>query len=374
MTEADPRTENAGVPPLDGLRVLDMSMLTPGPFATQILADLGATVLKVERPPVGDLERTSMPSFFRAYNRGKYSIALDLKNPAELGRLHALARECDVFVEGFRPGAVERLGVAYADLIKDNPKLIYVSLNGYGTGGPRRDDRGHDPEYQALSGALNFNRAADGTPVYNSAGPFFDYAAAMYAIIGVLSALARPKRIATHVEVPIFAAGLAWVFPRLVDALESEHDIGTSQPVYRCGDGRYLTAAAVEENTWPPLCRALDRPDLLAREDLSTWAGRLARIDEMTAIMKAAMASRPRDEWIERLLKEGVPAAPILEAHEVLDEGQVRWLDIIRKEPTMNARLPINGIGSLRLTGAPALDEHGAQVRQSGWAGIGNVR
>lgn len=346
-------------------------MLTPGPFATQILADLGATVLKVERPPIGDLERTTMPAYFRAYNRGKYSIALDLRQPADMAVLRSLVPGADVVVEGFRAGVVERLGVGFDTLRELQPHLIYVSLSGFGPSGPRVKERAHDPEFQALSGSLHYSRGTDGKPVYNTGGPMFDYAAAMYAVVGILAALRKPGRDAVRLEVPCFAAGLSFMFPRLVDAVEMDREIANLDIIMAGSDGEWLTVAAPEDNTWPPLCEAIERPDLAERPDLKTFDGRLAHVEEINEAVRAAISTRPRDEWAERLAAAGVPSAPILTPRQVLTDAQVSHLGLIKTEPSMHALLPILGLPSRANVGAPTIDQDGPAVRRAGWLAFG---
>jgi CoA:oxalate CoA-transferase len=357
--------------PLAGRRVLDLSMLTPGPFATQVLADLGATVLKVERPPLGDLERVTMPAYFRAYNRGKHSIALDLRQHADLEFFRSLVPDADVVVEGFRPGVVERLGVGFESLRELQPRLVYVSLSGFGPSGPRVKERAHDPEFQALAGSLHYSRGTDGKPVYNTGGPIFDYAAGLYAVIGILATLQQRDRGAVHLEVPCFAAGLSLMFPRLVDAAEMDREIANLDIIMAGSDGEWLTVAAPEDNTWPPLCAAIGRPDLAEREDLQTFDGRLAHVEEINDALRAAVRTRPRDEWAERLAAAGVPSAPVLSPRQVLADAQVRHLDLVRTEPSMHALLPIFGLASRANVGAPVIDQDGAAVRRAGWAALG---
>lgn len=366
MTDESPATY-----PLEGLHVLDLSMLTPGPFATQILADLGATVLKVERPPLGDLERVTMPAYFRAYNRGKFSISLDLRNSDDKAVFDSLVPAADIVVEGFRPGAVDRLGIGFEDLRKVRHDLIYVSLSGFGPSGPRAEERAHDPEFQALSGLLHFGRAADGKPVYNTGAPIFDYAAGLYAVVGILAALRQRERSAIRIEVPCFGAGLSLMFPRLVDALEMDREIGDLDIIMEGSDSKWLTVAAPEDNTWPPLCSAIGRPDLAEREDLRTFDGRLANVEEVNEAVRSAIANAPRDEWARRLAAAGVPCAPVLTPSEVLADPQVRHMDLIRTEPSMHAALPIVGLEHCVLVEPPALDQHGSTVRLSGWSALG---
>lgn len=345
-------------------------MLTPGPFATQILADLGATVLKIERPPFGDLERVTMPAYYRAYNRGKHSIALDLKDVEDMQTFRSLVPDAHVVVEGFRPGAVERLGVSFDALTSLQPRLIYMSLSGFGPSGPRVEQRAHDPEFQALAGSLHFNRGHDGKPFYNTAGPTFDYAAGLFAVIGILAVRQNVNHDAVHLNVPCLAAGLSLMFPRLVDALEMDHDIATFDIIMAGSDGKWLTFAAPEDNTWAPLCAAIDRPDLEARSELQSFEGRLSLADEINAALRAAIATRPRDEWAERLAAAGVPSAPILTPLEVLADPQGRHLGIVRTEPSMHSVLPVLGLPNKANIVAPTLDEDGPSIRRDGWAAL----
>lgn len=358
-------------PPLEGLRVLDLSMLTPGPFASQVLADLGATVLKVERPPIGDLERLTMPAYFRAYNRGKFSIALNLKDDGDHAHFDALVREADVFIEGFRTGVADRLGAGFDRLTALKPDLVYVSLSGFGPSGPRIAERAHDPEFQALAGSLHYNRGTDGKPVYNTAGPTFDYAAAMYAVVAILAALPNRERDgAAHIDVPCFAAGVALMFPRLVDSLESGREIAGQDIIMAGSDGKYLTVAATEDSAWPPLCEAIGRPDLAERADLATFDGRVRNAGEVNAAVRAAIATEPRDVWAARLAAAGVSSAPILEPAEVIEDAQLQYLDLIHRDPSLHARSPIYGLPTVMNVRAPDLDEHGALVREHKWAGL----
>ena len=309
-----------------------------------------------------------MPAYFRAYNRGKHSITLDLRDDADRQVLLDLVADADVVVEGFRTGVVDRLGVSFDDLRALRPNLIYVSLSGFGPTGPRIGERAHDPEFQALAGSLHFNRGADGKPVYNTAGPVFDYAAGLFAVVGILAALQAPERTAVHLEVPCFAAGLALMFPRLVDAVEMDREIADLDIIMAGSDGRWLTVAAPEDNTWPPLCHALDRADLAERHDLESFEGRLAHVEEVNDAVRAAIATAPRDVWVEKLVAAGVPCAPILSPAEVLADPQVVHLGLIGHEPSLHARLPVLGLPSVVRLAVPGLDQDGEAVRAGGWS------
>lgn len=282
---------------LAGLRVLDLSNYTPGPFATQILADLGATVLKVERPPHGDLERLSVPEYFHAYNRGKRSIALNLQDADDRAMLHKLVADADVLFEGFRPGVADRLGAGFDELRAIRPGLIYVSLPGVPSASPFAMDRAHDSEFQARIGALAV-AAGDREPTYDMPYPVSDYAAGMYAVIAVLAALARPTGEAVHIEVPCFSAGLAWMFPmlcRLVYPVAERPSRGRlpGVGVFTTADGRHLTMSTIEDRGWRELCLAIGRPDLADDPGLRTLAQRKERFEELDKALRDAIARAP---------------------------------------------------------------------------------
>ncbi len=348
------------LPPLDGIRVLDLSFFTPGPFATQILADLGATVLKVEAPPAGDRERQAMPGYFHAFNRGKSSVALNLKNPADLELCLDLASQAHIVVEGFRPGVVDRLGVGFEQISALNPNVIYASLSGFGNEGEYAQARAHDPEIQAITGALHYARDAAGKPYYNFAHPTVDYAAAMYAVIGMLSWLHKPERGAVHLEVPLAAAGLAWMFPQYVNALEFDgRDFADSnlwRGAYRTADGRYITLTPAEGLS--SLAEVLGLSDLDGR-------GRDAMERVATAIGTWQSA-----ELVPLLTRAGVPVGLVQTVDEAVNDPGLRSLGMLHMEPTLHCRSPILGMPTRLLREVPSLDAQGSLVREKGWSGL----
>jgi crotonobetainyl-CoA:carnitine CoA-transferase CaiB-like acyl-CoA transferase len=366
-----PEPPIAGPPAaLSGLRVLDLSTHATGPFATQILASLGATVLKVERPPAGDPERQGEYAMFVACNRGKYSVALDVKDAADKRVLEDLARDADAFFEGFRPGVAERMGFGFERVRQLQPRVIYVSLPGFGSTGPRAGLRGYDTQYRALAGDLWLNAGPDGIPRYNPASPSFDYATAMYATIGVLSALLGPRAEAVHLEVPILAAGLAWSFARLIDPAYDGGPMASADYVFATLDGEYVAINAGPDQEFIALCEAIGRPDLHRREDLRTARQRHERRAEIDAIVAGAIASDTVAGWQERLSAHEVPHAPVLKPGRVTSEPQVRELGVVHGGDEPHSELPIFGLPRRSLRHVPALDEHGTAVRQGGWPAL----
>ena len=268
--------------PLTGLTVLDFSPLLPGPFATRMLADLGAQVTRIESPSRPDLVRHTPPfvqgvSTAHAYlNRHKQSLSLDLKSPAALAQVLALVATADVLVEQFRPGVMSRLGLGYEALAAVNPRLVYCSITGYGQTGPLRDRAGHDINYLALAGiAAGSGRQADGPPplgiqVADVAG------GSLHAVIGILAALHQRERDGLGQHVDIAMTDCAFHLNALAAAgqLGAGEDTpaeagllngGSHYDYYRCRDGRWLAVGSLEPVFLEALCQALGEPDLLAR-------------------------------------------------------------------------------------------------------------
>jgi crotonobetainyl-CoA:carnitine CoA-transferase CaiB-like acyl-CoA transferase len=348
------------VPPLNGIKVLDLSIFTPGPFASQILADLGATVLKVEAPPLGDRERDVMPSYFQAYNRGKASVALNLKDPADLALCHELAREAEIVIEGFRPGVCDRLGVGFAQLSALNPELIYVSMTGFGSEGPYAMARAHDPEIQAITGSLHYARDINGKAIQNFAYPTFDYAASMYSIIGVLAWLGRANHGPVRVEVPLAAAGVAWMYPQYVNAVDFDNrafaDNNDWRGSYRTRDNRYLTITPAE-----------GLRELLDELGLQDCADRGRATMERVA---EKIAERDSAELYPLLQKMGVPVGLVQTCDEALADPGVQSLGMIERAPHLVCASPIMGMPTKVLKIVPEIGAQSDIVCDGGWAGL----
>ncbi len=308
-------------PVLGGVRIVDLTTLLPGPYCTQILADLGAEVIKIERPGAGDPLRDIAPATFAAINRGKRSATLDLRDDADRTRLHTLIRTSDIFVEGFRPGVAARLGAGYEELAGLNPRLIYCSLSGYGQTGPGRDWPGHDINYLSTAGALDVTEAPGQPPRHFASIPMADLGSALFAATAILAALVRRANdgaaaTGAYLDASLAGASLALMSTRLGesarlgDALAAHALRGGAYRAFVAADGRALTVACVEDPFWQRLCLALDRPDLAASPEWASFAQRTVRADELDAVLAAELARRPCDEWIARLRAADVPVAP----------------------------------------------------------------
>ena len=309
---------------LSGVRVLDLSIWRPGPYATQLLADLGADVLKVE-PPTGDPMRV-FPELFARLNANKRSMVLDLKAPAARDRAYELVSEADALVEGFRPGVAARLGLGEDTVRAINPGIVYCSVSGFGQDGPLADRPGHDINYQAYAGAL----APGGGPPVESALPIADLAGGTFAALAVSAALLGRGRTGDGERVDVAMADVlaTWTGPLATTAMA-----GTDRPLgglptygsFRTADERWITLGVLnEQHLWAAVCAALDLDDLGAVGMLD----RLDRHDEIRARLVEAIRARPLRELLDAF-GSAAPVAPVLTREEMLDAPQFRARGLI---------------------------------------------
>lgn len=299
-------------PVLEGLSVLDLSVWRPGPYATQLLAEMGADVVKVE-PPGGDPMR-AFPELFESLNAMKRSMELDLKNDGDRATALSLASDADVVVEGFRPGVAARLGVSHADVVAVNPSIVYCSISGFGQTGPMRDSPGHDLNFQAWAGALS----PDGAPPVLSRIPVGDLAAGMAAAMAICAASVRRARTGdgAYVDLGVTDVLATWtgaVAARFADAEKPSRSM-PGYGVFATADGGYVTLGVLgEDHFWAALCNELG----LAHGGLR-FGDRVMRLDQLQSEIATAVGSRARDEVVAALLDAGVPVAPVLSREEML--------------------------------------------------------
>lgn len=310
---------DAGKAPLAGVRVLDFSELLPGPFMTQSMAELGADVLRIERPPHGDNLRRMAPALFESVNRGKRSLCLDLKDEAQREAALRLAVGADVLVEGWRPGVMERLGLGPAALLARNPQLVYVSLTGYGATGPKAPLPGHDLNYLAAAGVVSL-AATEAQPSPATGVPMADLCASLYAFGAVNAALLQRQRTGRgqHLDVAITDCALHWMNPRLAafrqleaQDLRTQREIVQNRPAYgmfRCKDGAWVSLGALEDHFWRALVGALDLSGY-ASEAWQGYARRAAAAVEINDAIARAIARFTQAELMERLMAADVPVA-----------------------------------------------------------------
>ncbi len=354
--------------PLTGIRVLSFSRLLPGAYCTRLLADLGAEVTKIEQPGSGDPLRLR-PGFFAALDGGKKSLTCDLKSAVGQEICYKLARQMDIVVEGFRPGVAARLKVDYASFKAINPRVIYVSITGFGQDGPYRDTPSHDLMNQAIAGVLadKMPLAAEGfTQPLLPAG---DFSSAMFAVISILAALyeAKASGRGRYFDVSMTDGLVSWMGVHLT----TPADLGASRPLAGYGlfktlDGRFLALAVDHElHLWRNLCTAIGRPELgeLTREE------RTERYVELTAVLKAVMATRGRDDWLALLRKADVPVAPAYRtAEEVAADPQLIARQIIFSEPGkigVGSPLPFSELKGQPPLPAPSLGQDTEAILES---------
>ena len=330
--------------PLDGIRVLDLSRLLPGPYCTMLLADLGAEVIKIETPGVGDYMRLIPPfvkdarsgeevgAAFLAVNRNKKSVGLNYRNKRGKEILLRLVRDADVVIETFRAGAAERWGIGYEAMRAINPRIVYCSLSGYGQTGPYKDRAGHDLNYIALAGLLTANGAAGGPPIPPMV-QVADLSGGMLAVISILSAIVARAKTGTgqFLDVSLFDGALSWAGTIIGGAFLSGSQIERGKMqlnggmgcynVYKTRDGKYLTLGAIEPHFWATFCKAVGRQDLIPLHQESS------AIPQVAAIFK----TRTLAEWLE--FAETVEACiePVNDFAQVFDNPQVKHRGLVQE-------------------------------------------
>jgi crotonobetainyl-CoA:carnitine CoA-transferase CaiB-like acyl-CoA transferase len=336
---------------LGGIRVLELSRLLPGGLATQMLGDLGADVIKVEQPGVGDYSRAFPPmgkqdsGFFLVGNRNKRSITVDLKSPAGKEIVRRLAKESDAVVEGFRPGVADRLGVGYDDLKAVNSGIVYCAISGYGQDGPYRDVPGHDMNYLGITGMLQLTaRPGIGPQV---PGPLIADigGGTMMAVFGILAALMARQKTGEgqFVDVSMTDGSMHFMHSHASHYLMAgeeptggQHRIaGGSMPynIYQCADGKYLTLGIIEEHFWQRLRKTLGRDDLPA----DPFPAR-DEVERAKAVLTGIFLSKPRDEWVKILWEDDVPAGPVNSFAEAFSDPQM-----VARQMLLHVDHPVEG-------------------------------
>jgi crotonobetainyl-CoA:carnitine CoA-transferase CaiB-like acyl-CoA transferase len=332
-------------PPLDGVRVVDLTSYIAGSYAAMQLADLGAAVIKVEALE-GDSFR-ELPGFF-GWNRGKRSLAVNLKTPEGRQIVEKLAERADVVMENMRPGVAERLGVGYERLSAINPRLIYSSVTAFGSSGPDSDRPGFDPIFQALGGLMTL-QGFGGPPVYLRTAPT-DYYTAALATQGIVSALfarektGRGQRVETSLLRGVLAlqAGVAIDYPTKPTLVRDN----PTYRLYQAGDGGWFFLAVGNQTFWVKLCKALELEHLADDPRFASWLARLENNQALLPLIDAKFRSQPRDYWLELLAKYDIPAAPVQTVMEFMQHPSVQHQDMVHEYDHPE-------VGRLRLMGQP---------------------
>ncbi len=372
--------------PLDSLKVIDASQILAGPYCTMLLADMGADVIKVEKPTGGDDTRRMGPPFingesaaFLAMNRNKRSIVLNLKSDDGVTAIKRLLSDADVFIENYRAGAMDRAGLGYNPLSKINPALIYCSISGFGRTGPYSQRAGFDLVAQGMSGVMSFTGIPNSPPVKVGV-PMADLNAGLYAAYGILTAYINRLKTGAgqYLEVSILEAAIAytvwesssyWATGNTPGPLGSAHRLSAPYQALRTSDG-YINLGAPNQSNWERLCQAIGRADLLDQPQYSDNAGRLTNQTQLESDLEQTFAQHSTDHWMEVLNQAGVPCGPIYDMQQVWDDPHVasREMRVDLEHPAAGT-VPNIGLaaklygspGSIR-TAAPQLGQHTREV------------
>jgi len=352
---------------LDGLKVLDLTRLLPGAFATQILADMGADVLKVEQPGSGDYNRAFAPiaqeesGSFLLLNRNKRSLTLNLKTEQGKEILRRLVRDADILIEGFRPGVMERLGLGYDTLREINAGLIYCAISGYGQTGPWRLRPGHDINYMAEAGALQlFGKAGEG-PIVPGLSIADVGGGSLMATTGILAALWSRARTAQgqFVDVSMHDGAIAWLALHGAETLFAKIEPrGGERPligqapcynVYACADGRYVALGIIEAHFWERFCSVFGMPQFIDRQWPEGYEAQAQK-----AALQERFLTKTRDAWVAELAPADIPFGPVLGIAEALATDHARARDMrLQLEHPVEGSVPQLGF-PIKLSGTPA--------------------
>jgi crotonobetainyl-CoA:carnitine CoA-transferase CaiB-like acyl-CoA transferase len=371
--------------PLDGLLVADFSRVLAGPYATMLLADMGADVVKVEGPPTGDETRSWTPperggisTYYLGVNRGKRSVVLDLRDEADLALARELARRADVLIENLRPGGMAKFGLDVESVRRDNPGVVYASISGFGSA-EGADVPGYDLLVQGISGLMSLTGSPDG-PGYRAGISVFDVMAGNHAVIGILAALRHRNATGEgqHVEVNLLSSALtglvnhssAWVAGGVVPyRMGNAHPSVFPYEPFATADTDLIVIAA-NDRQFQRLCGALGIPEVAEDERFRTNRDRTRNRDELRPLLEEQLTKRKADEWFDVLLEAGVPCGPI----NTIDDGfaaaerfglepVVEVGDGDRALPTTRHPIRFSATPVDYAYPPPELDEHGAELR-----------
>jgi crotonobetainyl-CoA:carnitine CoA-transferase CaiB-like acyl-CoA transferase len=404
MTADGPADSSASTPaaghpgPLSGIRVLEFGQIAAGPFCAMLLADLGADVVKVEKPDGGDDMRRWPPMTegpdasagrysenFASVNRNKRSIAVDLKDAAAVARLRRLAAVADVVVENFRPGVLDRLGLGYDALRAQNPKLVYTSLTGYGQTGPYAGRGAFDVTIQAASGLMSVT-GEPGRPAVKAGVPVGDFVAGLYAAYTTLAAVmaARASGQGTRVDCSMLGGllGIAQLQTseffgtgRIPQPLGSAHPRNAPYRGFNASDAPFVIAAG-NDKLWHSVCEAVGLDALKGDARFTTQEQRARNQAELFDLLQPVFGTKPVAYWLAEFDRRGVPYAPINDYAEILDDPQVAHLGLVhpmtlpngRQTRTVGFPVQIGGFDFRVYRQPPALGEHDEEVERE-WLG-----
>ncbi len=382
---------------LQDVLVVDFTRVLAGPFCTMTLADLGARVLKIE-PPGGDEARGMGPFknghslYFASINRGKEGVVLDLKTDAGREAARALAEKADVLVENYRPGTMDRLGLGYESLAELNPRLIYASLSGFGQTGPYRDRGAYDVIVQAMSGMMGITGQLQGPPTRVGAS-IGDMIPALYTVAGIMGALFERSQTGQGCQLDVSmmdsvfaltenALARYWLTEQNPAPLGNRHPAIAPFSTFATGDGTIVIACG-NDSLWRQLCDCLEIPEGRDDSRFATNELRTENAEELAEFLETCLASRATEDWLERLLEAGIPAAKVNRMSDLADDPHLRSRNMVQE-------IEQEGIGRMLTPGSPiksnrsdddiraAAPALGADTRRvleelAGWGGNGAV-
>jgi crotonobetainyl-CoA:carnitine CoA-transferase CaiB-like acyl-CoA transferase len=375
--------------PLSGVRVLDLSQFLAGPYGTQVLGDLGAEVIKIEQPGVGDGCRGFPPHFrhgfsgyFLAVNRNKKSMTLDLKQPEGQQVFYELVRYSDVVYDNFRPGVTKRLGIDYETLKTINPRIISCSVSGYGQTGPYKDRPSFDNIIQAMGGLMSYN-GEEGRPPVKIGAPIGDMIGGLVASQGILAALYQREKAGEgqmidiglmdcQVALLIYRAQYYWIAGEIAEPLGNVHRVIAPTASFQTKDS-YIVIDAGQDKFYYQLCEAMGLPELAHDPRFEHRPERLTNKDELMAILQQTFLTKTTDEWLELLLTHGIPAGPVNTIDRVLHDPHVRERSMVTEvqDPrhpelggwlTTGNPIKMSAMSEEAFTHPPALGEHTEEI------------
>jgi|TARA_B100001971_G_C18259420_1_gene585276 crotonobetainyl-CoA:carnitine CoA-transferase CaiB-like acyl-CoA transferase len=371
---------------LEGMKVLDCSQILAGPFCSMLLADMGADVVKIEKPSGGDDTRRFGPPFinsesaaFLAINRNKRSLVLDFKQEHGVAIMKKMVKDSDVIIENYRTGAMDKNGLGYEELKKINPKLIYCSISGFGRTGPYAKRGGFDLVAQGMSGLMSFT-GIPGSPPVKVGVPMADLNAGMFAAYGILTAYVNRLKTGKgqYIETSLFEAAISYTIwessiffatGEVAKPLGSAHRLSAPYQALKTSDG-YINIGAPNQSNWERFCRTIGRDDLLEDTKYQDNASRLINRLQLVDDLEKTLSKKSSKEWLKDLEKDGVPAGPIFDISEVWSNDQIksREMDVTLEHPTAGK---IRNIGlATKLsqtpgkikTAAPLLGQHTKEI------------
>jgi len=370
--------------PLEGVRVIEVGQALAGPLAGVIMADMGAEVIKVEKPEGGDDARGWGPPFaedgvtslyFYSQNRNKRGITLDLKKAEDVEALHRLCDTADILIQNLRPGVVEEIGIGPRTMLERHPRLVYCSIWAFGDRGPLKMRPGFDPLLQAFGGMMSVTGRAEGPPTFCGAS-INDKATGMFTVIGALGALRRRDITGKGglVDTSLFETAVHWVEGQVNNHIATgevpqRHGTASSvivpYQVFDCAD-RPMCLAAGNDRLWARCAAVLGHPEWASDDRFARGAARVRNKAALIPLVTAVLATKPRDHWIAALEAVGVPCAPVNDIGEVVASEQFAAMDLVQEWPgapkVVGLPISFDGVRPRAAHPAPKLGEHNAEV------------